>query len=347
MKKLQLSVLSTALFLAAAGTAHAGAVIVNGNVALGVETLGHLNTPASAPFPSRTGVAYNFGTATAPSWRDATSPGCLCEGWGVSANGTATGHANNDTGIAGLVSDSFSSTATTATSVVHLSALPGLQVTQAYAPSANTNALFVDNVTITNNTGATITDLKYVRVMDWDVPPTTFNEFVTIKGTGSTALLEESGHNGFNTPNPLAVYDNTYFGSMLDDCHDVDCTDNGPDDHGAYFRFNFGELLDGESYTFSIYYGAGANETEAIAAIAAEGIELYSLGQSNSGGSADGSAPTFIFGFKGVGGTALECGNPGQPPCPDTDPNPVPEPSVLAMLGLGLLGLGAARRRKA
>ncbi len=317
------------------GNAYAGAVIYNtgvaatATIALGVNDQGHLNTaPNITSNASATGTAYKFPDGT---WRDATAPGCLCEGWGVSVNGTTSGYANVSVdGVVNLTVDSFTNTASTITSAVHLTSLPGLSVTQAYAPSTNApTALFVDHVTITNNTGATVTDVKYVRVMDWDVPPTEFDEYVTIKGVATTTLLEQSGDNGFNSANPLAAYTN-----RDPACLDQDCTDSGLDDHGAYFRFNFGSLLDGESYSFDIFYGAAGTEAAALAAIGAESIELYSLGQSN-GGQTTGSPATFIFGFSGVGGTPVE------------PPNPTPEPASLALLGLGLAGLAARRRRKA
>ena len=102
-----------------------GAIIYNSTVsanrtlALGVNTYGHLNTtrdgsggisenPPRILWNKATGIAYKWpssssvrsrwdGNLLAGKWQDATSPGCLCEGWGVSGNGYV-GRANVSVG---------------------------------------------------------------------------------------------------------------------------------------------------------------------------------------------------------------------------------------------------------
>lgn len=311
--------------LAVSANVFAGATIINsaGDIALGVNDLGHLNTRdgSVAVNASATGLAFS---GIDGSFRDATAPGCLCEGWGVSGSGVS-GFANEALGTSGLVLDSFVSTASTATSMVHLTGLPGLTITQDYKEAANTDRLFEDTVTITNTTGATVTDLRYVRVMDWDVPLTEFSEFVTISGTGTTADLETSHDNGFETADPLGSLSGPLDAATLD----VDFEDSGPADHGAYFKFLFGDLADGESLTFKIFYGAASTEALALAALSAESVELFSLGQSSppSGDPVLGTPATYVFAFSGVGGSVI---------IPPTD---VSEPASLLLLSAGLLGL--------
>jgi hypothetical protein len=289
--------------------ASASATLTFGDVRLGVQDLGALGG---------NGVGISFAGVG-----DAIMPGCLCEGWGASY-GSVYGYSGNANG--GNVNVSalgFTSTATTAVSSVRVGS--SLSITQAYAPSASAG-LFKNTVTLTNTGSSSIADVRYARAMDWDIPPTTFSEYVTInRGTSSNLLF--SNDNGFATPNPLVNPDDRSSGTR-----NVSFVDSGPNDHGAFFTFGFGALAAGESKTFNIFYGATASESAALSALSTVGAEVFSLGQSGSGGQLTGSPATFIFGFSGVGGT---------PVIPA-----VPEPETYAMLLAGLGVLGAAARRK-
>jgi hypothetical protein len=326
--------LAVVVLVAAVPASFAGGIITNGNgLYLGVNDQGHLNflgnpTTTNGGGGGALGLAYTFPDG---SIRDATSPGCLCEGWGVAATdgGTHSGGADIDEGgvqnltLGSFVTDYVSGTpGTFATSTVTLTDLAGLQVTQDYRLSKDSN-LFEDTVTITNNGASALTDVMYRRVMDWDVPPTEFNEYVTIKGTATTTDLLLSSDGGFSSPLPgTPVADIASCGVTVDFDH---C---GPADHGAVFDFGFGSLAAGESVTFKIYYGAAGDKSSIIASLANVGVELYSLGES-SGPSEAGPSPVYAFGFSGVGGV----------------PVAAPEPGTYAMLGAGLMALFAARKK--
>jgi hypothetical protein len=206
---------------------------------------------------------------------------------------------------------------------VHLTSNPGLSVKQDYhAAGAGT---FEDTVTITNTTGATINNLLYRRVMDWDVPYTEFTEAVTIQGWPATALLHTSD-NGFasadalSAPGTIACPVNANF---------TDCSPSS--DHGALFDFNFGSLANGASMTFKVFYGAALSEGAALAELIAAGAEVYSLGQSDTTGGdpTAGTPATYFFGFAGVGGTAI-----------------TPEPSSILLLGVPAFFLARSLKNK-
>ncbi|HDK38043.1 MAG TPA: autotransporter outer membrane beta-barrel domain-containing protein [Thiolapillus brandeum] len=275
-------------------------ITADASLALGINDLGHLNTSVGnvASNASATGLSFRFEDG---NFYDATSPGCHCEGWGVAANGVSAWASISNGGINNLTSVSFSSTATSALSISEVTSLAGMQITHDFTPSAEApGRLFSVTVTIANGTGGLLSDVRYNRTMDWDVPPTEFSEYVTIQGYPATSLLS-SHDNGFQTPDPLAT-PNPMDPATLG----VNFTDNGPDDHGAAFNFGFGDLPEGEEITFYIYYGAASSEAEALEALGLVGAEVYSLGQSNTtDGPTLGTPATYIFAFSGVGGTPL------------------------------------------
>lgn len=304
------------LGLLACSSVFGGAVIQTGNTQLGVNDQGHLNY---------NGVGINYVPVG-----DGIAPGCACEGWGVSANGIVGWASVDNGGINNITAVNFTSTGSTATSVTQLTSLPGLTVTQQYGASAAAD-VFLNRVTIANTTGATMTDVRYTRAMDWDIPPTEFSELVTLN-RGTAANLLFSNNNGFAVANPLENPE-PYAGF---DTNNVNFTDLGPADHGAFFTFGFGSLAAGQSLSFDIFYGAAGSETAALAALGAVGAEVYSFGQS-SGNGATGTPATFLFAFKGVGGTVV------VPPPPTGE---IPEPGTYAMLGSGLAALIAVRMRR-
>jgi hypothetical protein len=304
------------------------AVITNGVVTIGVNQEGHLQD-------GNTGILANL------TGHEAIANGCACEGWGVGIASTGNhGNASRDNGgIENLQLVSFTSTASSAISVVKIIGDGGVelfQVTHEYVPNAASSALYNVNVSITNLTANAIAkgDLIYRRSMDWDVAPTPFNEYVSIGGVPSAlgiangSNLYRVGDNGFSYANPFSTT------SLAVSCPiNANFNDCGPADHGSVFDFQFLELGAGSTLNFTTVYGVAPTEIEADAARAAAGIGIYSYGQS----AATPTGETFIFGFRGAGGVLN----------PDPDPDPVPEPASIALFGLGLIGMGALRRRRA
>jgi len=319
-------------------TALPGKIIYNATdaskrtIAIGVNQHGHLNTskeedggPNIVNNAGYTGVAFLFpvggkksrlaGGGTLSSgenrWQDATAPGCQCEGWGAGGiDNTGKkfhGYANASSGISKVTVKSFTFDLTSIESVTTIpdsTGKPALEVKHVYGPSPiATDNLFEVTITITNIAGYKIRDVRYNRSMDWDIPPSEFDEVVTARGvdasvaTGKLPRVLMSGNNGFMTPNPFNSAGSHNMGKGTGDFESY-----GPRDHGFTATFGFGDLLCGENHNFLSYYGAAENRPALEAALASESISLYSIGESNP---SKGSDVSYGWGFKGVSGTAL------------------------------------------
>ena len=279
---------------------------------------------------------------------DGTVDGCLCEGWGASANFTGAGFTSmgasvDNGGVSGLSGTvQFGATASTAFSQVS-SANSLLSVTHEFGPSIAFD-VFQVNVTITNNSASEIAqDIVYRRIMDWDIQPTPFDEFVTIQGV--EANLEVNGgnvrravDNGFDAANPG-------FGQLtpINEPINTDFHDSGPNDHGAGFDFAFGDLAPGESRNFNIFYGATPNQAQAEAAVNTLGLDVWSFGQSNplglpyDGGPCDSPTPPAGCGDGGGGVVALSAAAGPTPAAVPGEANPVGEPATF-LFGFGGVG---------
>ena len=322
MRKILLLAAAAAILIPAA--ANAQAIINNGVVRLGINETGELNFDDGAPHP---GALTNIvGLRSVATGHEATADGCTCEGWGAAVSGVDTVFRNTAVGSSAVGSSSMvtdyagpGTEGTFANSTV-TSASGALLVKHNYHASA-TPFLYQVDVTITNTTAGDFTNATlYRRTMDWDIEPTPFNEYSTIQGAAGAANVIEADNNGFCNSNPLS---GTCGGTP------ANFTDLGPTDHGASFTFSFDALKAGMSQTFTIFYGVAPTERFALNALAAVGAEVYSFGQANLGGVP--GDETFIFGFKGVGGTVV---------------GGIPEPATWAMMIMGFGFAGAAIRRR-
>jgi hypothetical protein len=277
-----------------------GVIITNGTVQLGVRPEGHLNaaggTPSSGEGTETVGIRY------VPTNADSVSPGCECEGWGAADDiSDVTGFANESTdgGANNITVNSFTADADSAISVVDIGTT--LRVTHNYEPAPGQPNLYMATVTIRNISASNV-DPRYRRVMDWDIEPTAFDDWVTI-GTGDAARLIDNNNDGFATANPLGPDTSGALGGPL---FNGGFLDQGPYDHGARFDFGFPTLMPTQEVTFTIYYGAAATEVAAINALDAVNAEVYSIGEPNTpDGPTLGTPNTFVFGFTGVGGTDI------------------------------------------
>lgn len=297
----------------------AGGILDTGKIQMGVFDSGGLGFGG-------VGISLN-GTG------DAITPGCLCEGWGAAANGVGN-LGTYGGGDSGIVSSSFTPTGTaTGSSSATLS--NGLQVVHTYSSAADGNLFKVD-VTLTNNSGSDMTDVRYSRTLDWDVPPGHFSDdFTTIYGGSASGPAGKVLHTSFDPfAFPNAMGPRGSYGGVPANSNGVDATG----DLGAYFILGFGNLANGSSVSFTTYIGAAPTLSGLLAAFGTVGIEAYSYSYDNDGD------PAFGWGFAGLGLPPVLCGGTTGIPCPTGEE--VPEPSTYALMGAGLAGVAYIRRRK-
>ena len=332
------------------GIIHNSTTTASQTIALGVNPAGHLNTPngsgtvanntntLATSNPGSVGIAYKWaggkpssgnGTNYAAGWWDATSPGSKWEGWGASGNlpvsgKVITGYASVDAGgiSTNITVKSFVVDSTSIKSTVWISdpadptKAPLLEVTHVYGPTSGTTNpnLFQALVTITNISGGTLTDVRYRRIMDWDMMNNLTTVYTDMVGVASsyastyTPKVFDACDNGGSwysitpdptiacKPAPLPVSASTH----VDYAGIGGTISNQTTNLGASFTFQFGDLLCNESAVFYIYYGAGTSRTAISSALNTVGASIYSLGY-------DINYPTiaFGFGFKGVSGSAV------------------------------------------
>jgi hypothetical protein len=270
-----------------AWAARSAAILSNGKIMLGVNPEGHLIVPGEVLSSGRLGavdIGLRYLDAGGVQW-ESLATGCLCEGWGVAdAASGVEGHASVDwDGVHNLALVRFESDAAAGTALSVVRVGDALEVAHAFRPAPENDHLYEIAVTITNIGDAPVGDLRYTRGMDWDVPPNTFSEYVTIQGTAGSAAVLHASDDSFASVDPLAPYSSVRFSG--------DAIDQGPGDHGAHFDFGFGALAPGASHRFRLFYGAAPSEAEALAALTAVSAEVYSLGQSNWDGSTDPTDP--------------------------------------------------------
>lgn len=267
-------------------------------------------------------------------WYDGTSPGARWEGWGAGAiddrNNNAYGFAffgseDPSVDLPNVILKSFVVDATSIKSTVWVldsSSVPMLEVTHLYGPTAGaTNKyLFQALVTVTNISGSELRDVRYRRIMDWDILNNMSGVNIDLQGVSTSSaqgtqppkvyqVCDNGGSTNLNINNnrgsgSTAQNPNPFLNcSAISSPRNVDVTKDGGSigaNLGASFNFQLGDLGCNESAVFYIYYGAAGSNQELKDAFSLVGAPIYSLGYDNK-------YPTLAygFGFKGVSGSSV------------------------------------------
>ncbi|MEN8707899.1 MAG: Ig-like domain-containing protein [Nocardioides marinisabuli] len=246
-----------------------GEALTNGTLSMGLGCNGQLgagggyNSDNSRPL-------VGLGMAGGP---DAVAVECLCEGWGVADASTgrfgiASGHQGSSVQRLSFVPGAGSNDPTTSTTY----AAGTFQVTHEAVQSVSSNAYLL-RVRITN-VGDQDTELRYRRVVDWDVAPTAFDEIVSME-TGGLPEIVFASNDGFADPNPLSRPSTRGAKGSF--------RNYGPKDQGSLMDFDFGRLGAGQTKAFTLAYGAAESESAAEAVLEQLGAKAYSVATASSG----------------------------------------------------------------
>jgi hypothetical protein len=294
-------------------------IIDNGTVQLGIHPQAHLNV--SGGTLSMGNETTLVGLRYVPTNGEATAPGCTCEGWGVAdANTGVTGSANDavggivnlnvlpETGITAISGKTLPESVGSAFKSVVTTGEGQFKVTHDYKPSTSPN-LYEVEVTIENIGTQAVDDLRYRRVMDWDIPPHTFQEHVVIH-VGKAKDVIHATTDGFRSGDPLSSFGPGGIGGppALLVPGDPDYQSSSYYDQGALFDFGFGKLDVGAKRTFKTFYGAAENRDQALKALTKVGAEVYSFGipRDEDGNPSFNGPHIFIFAFGSVGGAVVD-----------------------------------------
>ena len=256
-----------------------------------------------------------------PAGQDYILPGTPRDSWGITGSTGSAFADYQDYGTLGISSTLITPGLNSATAVSSL--MNGIALTQVYNFFAP-NILSIQE-TVTNTTGADIDNVIFRRNVDFDVPPTAFNENV-FGVLGANASVVGNSYYGFENPNPSSP-----FGYQCG----TSCNQTG--DLGVGIDLGLGTLTAGSSKTFAYYYGInqpGQNLNDLFSQAQGLGLNYLIGAQSSENGAYPGLGSGAAFlGVSSVGTIA----------------GAVPEPATWAMmiLGVGAVGFAMRRSRKA
>lgn len=256
-----------------------------------------------------------------PAGQDYILPGTPRDSWGIASSAGSAYADYQNFGTAGITGTSITPGLNSATAISMLA--NGIQLTQTYNFFAP-NILSIQEF-ITNTTNAAISNVIFRRNVDFDVPPTAFNE--NIFGVlGSNSAVVGNSNNGFENPDPT----NPFTSQCGASCNLVG-------DLGVGIDLGLGTINAGSSATFAYYYGInqpGQNLNGLFSQAQGLGLNYLIGAQSSENGQYPGLGSG--SGFLGVSSIGTIAGA-------------VPEPATwgLMILGFGFVGAGLRRANHA